>query len=181
MQDPAAVRRLVLEEPPIVPLIMGAPVSPPRILRSLLRDPLTTLAVLRFGAGTLGPAGKLLKAGDTKGSIERFVRGCLGEEAFAALPKQGRAHMLANASTHVGQFSVDGGFEPITAAEIRSILTPTLVLAGEHSPPIFRRLCAVLAGLLPNGQRLDVPNASHLMHLENPDAVNASILRFLAG
>ena len=64
--------------------------------------------------------------------------------------------------------------------EIRSINTPALVVSGPRSPAIFRRLCGALARLLPNSQRLDVPNASHIMHLENPDAVNTRVLRFLA-
>lgn len=179
LREPAAVRSLVLEEPPLVPLVLGAPPSPLKILPSLIRDPRTTLPVLRFGARTLAPAGKLLAAGDTKASIERFVRGCLGDDAFAALPEDARAHMLANASTHAGQFRVNGGFAPITAAELRSIKTPALVLEGANSPPMFRRLCGALARLLPNSQLVDVPDASHLMHLENPDAVNARLMRFL--
>lgn len=180
MQDPSVVRSLVLEEPPIVPLIIGAPPAPSQILRSLLRHPLVTLDVLRFGAGTLAAVGRLIKAGDIERSIMRFARGVLGEQALTQLPEEIRSHMLANASTHLGQFRADGGFETITEPELQSINTPALVITGAQSPVVLRRLAELLATLLPNSRRLEVPSASHFMHVENPHAVNVGLLRFFA-
>lgn len=180
IQEPEAARSLVLEEPPLVPLIIGAPPRPAQIVSSLLRHPLATLAVLRFGAGTLAPVGKLIKAGKIDDSIMRFARGVLGEHALAALPEQVRAHMLANASTHVGQGLADGGFAPISETEIRSVTAPALIVTGANSPALFRRLADLVASLLPNSRRLDIPSASHAMHLQNPAAVNTGLLRFLA-
>lgn len=179
IQEPAAVRSLVLEEPPLVPLITGAPPAPSHILRSLLRHPLVTLGVLRFGAGTLTAVGKLIKAGDIEGSVMRFARGVLGEQALAQLPDELRSHMLANASTHVGQFVADGGFEPITETEIATVRAPALVVTGARSPAVFQRLAALLTSLLPNSRGLEVSSASHVMHAENPTAFNAGLLRFL--
>jgi pimeloyl-ACP methyl ester carboxylesterase len=180
MQEPAAVRSLVLEEPPLVPLITGAPPSPPQIAGSLLRHPLVTLAVMRFGAGVIAPVTKLIKAGEVDASITRFAEGVLGKQAFDALPEEVRAHMRANGSTHVGQALAGGGFEAITESQISSVAAPTLVITGAHSPTIFRRLGVLLASLLPNSRTLDVPSASHAMHVQNPTAVNDAVLRFLA-
>lgn len=180
IQEPAAVRSLVLEEPPLVPLITGAPPSPAQIFKSLLRHPLATVATLRFAAGTLAPVTKLIKAGEVDASITRFAHGVLGKQAFDELPEDVRAHMRANASTHVGQALADGGFEPITESQIASVTTRALVIAGANSPAMFRRLAGLLAALLPNGQTLDVPAASHAMHVENPAVVNDALLRFLA-
>ena len=45
---------------------------------------------------------------------------------------------------------------------------------------MFRRLAELLAALLPNSRTLEVPAASHAMHVENPTAVNDPLLRFLA-
>jgi len=179
IQEPAAVRSLVLEEPPLVPLIIGAPPAPSHILRSLLRHPLVTLGVLRFGAGTRTAAGKLIKAGDMEGSIMRFARGVLGEQALTELPDELRPHMLANASTHVGQFVADGGFEPISETEIATVRAAALIVTGAQSPVFLRRLAGLLAALLPNSRQLDIPSASHVMHVENPAALNAGLLRFL--
>jgi pimeloyl-ACP methyl ester carboxylesterase len=44
---------------------------------------------------------------------------------------------------------------------------------------MFRRLAGLLATLLPNGRKVTVPAASHMMHIQNPAAVNAAALRFL--
>ncbi len=181
IREPAAVRSLVLEEPPLVPLIIGSPPAPARILSSLFRHPLVTLAVMRFGAGTLNRVAAGVKAGEVEGSLFRFARAVLGDEAFASLPEEVRAHMLANASTHLGQFLADGGFEAITESQIRSVTAPALVVTGSGSPIFLRRLAGLLASLLPGSQRLEVPAASHMMHLQNPAALNAGLLRFLGG
>jgi pimeloyl-ACP methyl ester carboxylesterase len=180
IQEPAAVRSLVLEEPPLVPLITGAPPAPAQIVRSLLRHPVETVAVLRFAARTVAPVTKLVKAGETEASITRFAHGVLGKQAFDRLPEEMRAHMRANASTHVGQALADGGFEPISESQIASVTTPALVVTGANSPPMFRRLAGLLASLLPNSRRLEVSQASHAMHFQNPAEVNEGLLRFLA-
>jgi pimeloyl-ACP methyl ester carboxylesterase len=179
IREPASVRSLVLEEPPLVPLVMGNPPSPINALKSLPRHPRVTLAVLAFGARTLGPVTAAVKAGDVEGSLARFARGVLGESAYERLPDDVRAHMRANASTHVGQFLANGGFEPIAESQIRSVGCPALVVTGSESPAALRRLAGLLASLLPNARRLDVRAATHLMHLQNSAAFNAGLLEFL--
>ncbi len=87
--------------------------------------------------------------------------------------------MPANAATHVGQSAAGGGFEPLTEAQVKSVNTPALIVTGAQRPVFLRRLAGLLAALLPNSRRLDIPSASHVMHVENPDAVNAGVLRFL--
>lgn len=179
IREPAAVQSLVLEEPPLVPLVMGNPPSPINALRSLPRHPRLALSLLRFGARTLGPVTAAVKAGDLEGSLARFARGVLGDVAYERLPDDVRAHMRANASTHVGQFLVDGGFGSISESQIRSIGCPALVVTGSDSPAALRRLADHLASLLPNARHLDVPTASHLMHLQNSAVFNAGLLEFL--
>jgi pimeloyl-ACP methyl ester carboxylesterase len=179
IREPESVRSLVLEEPPLVPLIMGNPPSPINALRALPRHPLVALAVLGFGARTLVPVTAAVKAGDIDGSLVRFARGVLGEAHYERLPEEVRAHMRANASTHAGQFRADGGFESITESQIRSVRRPALVVTGSDSPVALRRLAALLASQLPNVRRLDVPGASHLMHLQNAAAFNAGLSEFL--
>lgn len=179
MQAPDAVRTLVLEEPPLVPLVTGAPPSPARIAASLVRRPRLTLSTLKFAQGTVAPMTKLVKAGQIEASVDRFAQGVLGADAMASFPAEARAHMRANSATHVGQAIADGGFEPITEAEIAKVRVPSLVVTGTRSPDMFQRLGAHLASLLPNSRRLEVPAASHVMHLDNPDVVNSAILEFL--
>lgn len=180
MQHPDAVRSLVLEEPPLVPLVTGAPPAPAHILRSMLRHPRLTFATIRFAATTIAPMTKLIKTGQVNASIERFAAGVLGGPgAFDALPSQMREHMYANANTHIGQALADGGFEPVTEAQIAAVAAPALVITGRDSPPVLRQLAALLADLLPNSRAIDIPDASHVMHLQNPPAVNKELLKFL--
>lgn len=179
MQQPDAVRSLVLEEPPLVPLITGAPPSIARIAASLLRRPRLTMTGLGFASGTIGPMKKLVKAGQIEASIDRFAQGVLGVGGLASLPEEVRAHMHANASTHIGQALADGGFEPISEAEIASVRTPTLVVTGADSPALFHELATLLTSFLTDSRSLDVPAASHAMHVANPTVVNTAILEFV--
>jgi pimeloyl-ACP methyl ester carboxylesterase len=41
------------------------------------------------------------------------------------------------------------------------------------------RLTDRLHQLLPNSQLVDIADASHLMHYEQPDALNAAVLKFI--
>ncbi len=60
------------------------------------------------------------------------------------------------------------------------IRCPTLVLVGDRDPSTPPSSAAVLAGGIPNAEMVIVPNTSHMVILEAPDAVNAEIKRFLA-
>jgi pimeloyl-ACP methyl ester carboxylesterase len=71
------------------------------------------------------------------------------------------------------------GFPPLTDDDVRRIRTPTLLLTGEHSPTFLLRLTDVLERLLPLARQVEIPAASHVMHEENPAAVNRAILDFL--
>ena len=50
---------------------------------------------------------------------------------------------------------------------------------GERSPAVFSRLTDRLEELLPIVERVEIPNASHVMHEENAPAVNEAIVEFL--
>jgi pimeloyl-ACP methyl ester carboxylesterase len=52
-------------------------------------------------------------------------------------------------------------------------------MTGQHSPAALRVLCAELARYLPNVQTVEIPAASHAMHLANPDATVEAIVGFL--
>jgi pimeloyl-ACP methyl ester carboxylesterase len=52
-------------------------------------------------------------------------------------------------------------------------------LTGEHSPSIEGELSEWLAELLPEVEQVVVPDASHLMHEDNPAFVNDVITGFV--
>lgn len=60
------------------------------------------------------------------------------------------------------------GFPPLAEEDVRGVQAPTLLVTGERSPAVLRRLTDRLHELLPNSQRVEVAAASHRMHEENP-------------
>ena len=116
-----------------------------------------TVALMRVAVG-MQQLGRMIRAGEVEPSVLWFARSLLGDQAFERLPEEVRAHVLANASASLGTFLAGvEGIEPISEGEIRSITAPR---AGGHG-------CAE-------------PSATHFMHLQNPAAVNAGLLRFLS-
>jgi pimeloyl-ACP methyl ester carboxylesterase len=70
-------------------------------------------------------------------------------------------------------------FPPIDQDGVRGIRAPVLLVAGVESPFHLRVLVDGLEELIPNVERVDIPDASHLMHEDNPTALNQAILGFL--
>ena len=85
---------------------------------------------------------------------------------------------------YVGQWLSAGvlgdRFPPFTDADARGITTPALLIASYKSAALFRRLVDRLPQLLPNNQRVDISNASHVMHFDQPVAVNHAVMDFIA-
>ena len=67
----------------------------------------------------------------------------------------------------------------LEAKDVASIDAQTLLLTGEKSPILFHRLTDRLEELIPNSKRIDIPNASHIMHEDNAAAYNQAVLSFL--
>ena len=162
IQHPDVVRSLVLEEPPLLPLVLGPGTHPhPAVLgRSLARHPRATLAVLLFGTRTFAPMAVAYRRGDTELAWQLFARGMLGADAFAGLPAQRRQQMRANASPLRAELRA--GFPPLPEPGARTVPAPALLLTGEKSPAVVRLLSGWLAELLPDVEQLLVPDASHL-------------------
>ena len=65
-------------------------------------------------------------------------------------------------------------------AVLRTITPPTLVLRGAESPVLDRDVAERMAKELPRGQFIEIPNAVHTLHEDNPEAVLAALKNFLA-
>jgi pimeloyl-ACP methyl ester carboxylesterase len=64
-------------------------------------------------------------------------------------------------------------------AVVRQIAPPALVLRGEHSPVLDRDVAERMVRELPRGQLVEIPDAVHTLHEDNPDAVLAALQSFL--
>ena len=72
---------------------------------------------------------------------------------------------------------LDTGPRPLRALD--ELAMPVLVAVGEHDVPGFREMSAVLARGIPAAQYHVVPDAGHMINMEQPGAVNALLTRFL--
>lgn len=180
IRHPELVRTLVLEEPPLLPLVIGAGARPqPRVLLvSLISRPRTAIPVLRFGIGTVAPLQKAFRRGDDEAAMRRFVHAVLGKAAYERLPAVRKQQMRENLSALKAQM-LGHGFPPLTPDEVRQVSVPALLLTGEQSPGFLLRLTDRLEQLLPSVTRTEIPAASHVMHEQNAEAVNAATLAFL--
>ncbi|MEX2194552.1 MAG: alpha/beta hydrolase [Thermoleophilaceae bacterium] len=179
IRHPEAVRSLVLLEPPVLSLFLSKPPRPPELLRLLARRPRTAVAIVRFGAGTIAPAEKAFNRDDDEEAMQTFARGVLGREIYEQLPEARKQRMRENVGSLKAQLT-GAGFPPLTEDEVRGVEVPALLLTGDRSPAAFVRMSEHLERLLPHAEREEIPDSSHAMPEENPDAVNDAILGFLA-
>jgi pimeloyl-ACP methyl ester carboxylesterase len=178
MRHPDRVRSLVLEEPPLLPLFVGAPPSPVRLLPLFFTRPRTAFAFVHTIATGLAPAESALKKGDKEKAMLTFARMAVTPEFFARMTparlEQARQNLAALEGDVTGK-----GLLAVTPSEVRRVTTPALVMVGAQSNRILPRVCERLTELLPNGRKVSVANASHLMHEDNPDEVSRLVLEFL--
>lgn len=178
IHHPDLVRSLVLGEPPALTLFVSMPPRPPELLRLLVTKPRTAVAIVAFGARVISPAEKAFRRGDDEGGRSAFVRGVLGEERWRALPEARREQANQNLSTLKASLLGDG-FPPLSGDEVRSVRAPALLVAGEHTRAVFRRILDRLEELLPDAERVTLPGATHTQE-ENPEAQAEILLDFIS-
>ncbi len=178
IRKPQWVRRLVLAEPPVVPLFLSNPPRPWQLIQLLLRHPRTAAAIFKIMATGFGPATRAFKRGDTETGLRRVGEAIFGRAAFENFKGGHGAQITANTSATVAEF-LGPGFEPLDVDSVRAVSMPTLLVNGQESRGIFHRLTDRLAELMPNTQRVWIPRASHGMHETNDQAFNAAVLTFL--
>jgi pimeloyl-ACP methyl ester carboxylesterase len=62
---------------------------------------------------------------------------------------------------------------------LQRIAAPALVLVGEHDAA-YLRSAEVLAAKLPKAESVVIPDAGHIVNIEQADAFDAAALAFLA-
>lgn len=179
VKEPDLVRTLVLGEPPVLPLYISNAPKVGEILRLFLRNPRAATTIVSFAAKVLGPTERAYRRGDFDGGTKSFVSGVLGARGYEALPEERKQQMRENHAADQAQL-LGAGFPTLRDAEVRNVKTPTLLVTGEHSPPLLRRtLTDKLESLLQNVERAEIPNASHIMHEQNSTGFNQAVLAFL--
>ena len=129
--------------------------------------------------------GDLWEAGKT-GGVEAARTLWLAHPMFApALEKPDVAARLAEmVSSYSGWHFVndDPGLlpEPPAALRLEEIAVPTLALVGERDLPDFQAITEALSKRIPGARKIVLPAVGHMSNMEDPNSLNAVVLRFLA-
>jgi len=179
IRQPDAVRTLVLEEPPVMALLMSTPPRPAGMLKLFARTPRTAFSLMKYGVTVMVPAEKAFRRGDDDKGMKTFARGVLGGPAFFDRLSPARLRQIKDNVEPIKQQLLTGGLPPLADNDLRRMSVPTLIVTGERTAAAMHPLMDRLQELLPNVERVAVPNASHFMHEDNPQVLNKAILDFL--
>jgi pimeloyl-ACP methyl ester carboxylesterase len=168
---------LVLAEPPAVTLFVSKRPRLREILTLAVRRPRTAAAIVRFGTRGVAPAAAAARQGNMEAAMRVFGNAVLGREFYRRLSSSRLEQVHAN---FIKAELLGSDLAPLSESEVRAVRVPTLLVQGQHSPALFRRLLDRLEELLPDTERVEIPGASHIMHEDNPSAYNVAVLSFLA-
>jgi pimeloyl-ACP methyl ester carboxylesterase len=63
--------------------------------------------------------------------------------------------------------------------DLARVTQPALVVVGEEDEA-YLQAAEVMAAKLPQARRVTIPRAGHIVNIEEPEAFNAEIVKFLA-
>lgn len=176
IRAPERFRSAVLAEPPAITLYVSNQPRPQELFRLFFIDPVLAYAIIRFGVRGLMPASKAALRQDREAVINKFGPAVLGRQAFQELTGARRKQIDDNLI--LAEFT-GSGFPDLDPDALRSVETPVLMLTGEHSPLMFRKLCLHLEKLLCNAELSVIPGASHNMHEDNTEAYIRIVRSFI--
>jgi pimeloyl-ACP methyl ester carboxylesterase len=176
MREPHLVRSLVLAEPPVITLFVSNTPKPLELLKLLMTRPRTATAIIKLGVTGLGPATAAARKNDMAEAMRLFGTAVLGHQAYHRLSEARKEQVRVNL---IKAEFLGSGFPPLEAQHLRGTQIPTLLITGQSSPHLFHRLTDRLEELLQVTERVEIPDASHMMHEDNADAYNTAVLTFL--
>lgn len=162
-QRPDLLRRLVLAEP-------GGEVD-----TSLHPDAPTGPSPL---AARIAASAERIAAGDIDGGLTFFMEALEGPGAWKRLPATPKQLLRDNAMTLIGQ--TRDKRPPFTLADAQSIKMPTLFIGGANTKGMLPMVLHALAANVPDARTVMIPNATHPMFEQAPQAYSEAVLEFLS-
>jgi pimeloyl-ACP methyl ester carboxylesterase len=164
---PELVRKVVIFEP---------------ALSSILNDsPENTAAIAWFRQG-FAAARSAVAAGDAKAAMHMAVEFVLGlqEGGFRKLDPRIQAMLLENTHTMVMEFEAP---EPValTCEHIRAVTSPTLLVVGQDTLPIYKLVAQAILACLPYGAMAKIEGVGHGGPWLAKDAFIGLALNFIDG
>jgi pimeloyl-ACP methyl ester carboxylesterase len=195
-QDLAAlIKALHLKRANLVGTSMGAAaaltlaIEHPGMVRSLvLAEPPLLAWAKHFQDGALyedfmrrveEPARNAFAAGDDEGAMRYFVDGFSKAGRFDSLSPEARLGVMQNAGFFQMIVRSDNPYPDISRRDLLSLRIPVLVVTGEKTIEIHRRIDEELSKTIPRARSASIPNAGHGSPRENPEAFTEVVENFL--
>jgi pimeloyl-ACP methyl ester carboxylesterase len=116
----------------------------------------------------------LLEAGEDEQAVRTFIDTANGPGTFDRMTEVDRQAYRDNRMALGLPISPSPSCE-----EVGSIAIPAMIVRGDSSPAFINDLMDVLRGCLPTAEHVTIPRSSHAMFLDNPEAFNAAVLKFI--
>lgn len=126
---------------------------------------------------------ELYRAGDKPGAVDTFLQGTCGPDYRAVVEKAvpgAFEQAVANADTFFGQELPSLRQWSFGPEDARRITQPVLAVLGAKSGPIYRQRQELLLAWLPRVEGFVLPNASHMLHVQNPRGMAEGLAAFFA-
>lgn len=165
VERPALVRSLVLAEPPIHRWVTDTERG-----ATLFSEFMTTVQ---------GRAGKAFAAGNDEAAMRIFIDAFDGVGTFDRLPAERRAGILLNARFFKAVTSSSDPYPNLPKDRVRQLRMPILIVKGADTDELHRLVTEELGRVVPNAERVTIPQAGHGSPRQNVAAFNAAMLEFL--
>ncbi len=129
----------------------------------------------------VAPAIARYRAGDKAGAVDAFATGVFGPGYRDGL-ERGIPGVVEQAVADADAFFAEElpGLQAweFGEAEAQRVVQPVLAVVGERTAATFPPRTALLCSWLPNVERFQLPDSSHLLHLENASAMAEALASF---
>jgi pimeloyl-ACP methyl ester carboxylesterase len=174
--NPEIIKKMILAEPPAIRLFVSNTPKPREILSLLFKRPKTAISIIKLGAIGIDPATKAAQKDDMVSAMQLTGKAILGKQFFNNLSEKRKEQALINLTAAE---LTGSGFLPLNPEKLKQIDIPILLVTGEKSPKVFGNLADRLEELFLNVKRVEILNASHIMHEDNFNEYNSKITSFL--
>jgi pimeloyl-ACP methyl ester carboxylesterase len=170
LESPDMVQSLALLEPALIAVSAGSQGAGP-VLGSSLQ---------------LGPVFERYRAGDKAGAVDAFMRGVGGSAYRAAVDRVlpgAFDQAVVDADTFFGQELPAVRQWSFTREQASRITHPALAVIGAKSPevsPVWQERQDILLAWLPKAEPFVLPDANHLLHVQNLRGMAEGLAAFFA-
>jgi non-heme chloroperoxidase len=189
------IRALRLKKVNLVGTSMGAAtalalaVEHPGMVRSLvLAEPPVLAWAKHFEDGALydefmrriqDPASEAFAAGNDEAAMRFFVDGFAAAGRFDSLSHEARLGVMQNATFFRMMSTSRNPYPEMSPGKLRGLRMPVLVITGERTTEIHRRIDQELTRMIPRARSATIPAAGHGSPRENPGAFTEVVENFL--